>query len=174
VDEQKRAWHAGRGCWGEINDVNSHSIGIELDYCPSIDKNFDERQLCSLSKLLFDILKRWPEIVPKSIIGHSDMAPERKRDPGKNFPWKKLSDKGLSIWPENVIDTGVVDWAIFKHNANIFGYRSANDTIEEWLNILDVFRLRFLPKQRGNLSPIDMGTMIALANDWPHVTTNNS
>jgi hypothetical protein len=67
-----------------------------------------------------------------------------------------------------------VDWAIFKHNANIFGYRSANDTIEEWLNILDVFRLRFLPKQRGNLSPIDMGTMIALANDWPHVTTNNS
>ena len=102
------------------------------------------------------------------------MAPERKRDPGKNFPWKKLSDKGLSIWPENVLDNGDVDWAIFKHNANIFGYRSANDTIEEWLNILNVFRLRFLPEQKGKLSPIDMGTMIALAKDWPHVKINNS
>ena len=174
VDEQKRAWHAGRGCWGEINDVNSHSIGIELDYYPSIDESFDKRQLSSLNNLLFDILKRRPEIIPKSIIGHSDMAPERKRDPGKNFPWKKLSDKGLSIWPENVLDNGDVDWPIFKHNANIFGYRSANDTIEEWLNILDVFRLRFLPEQVGNLSPIDMGTMIALAKDWPHVKINNS
>ncbi|MDC0604815.1 N-acetylmuramoyl-L-alanine amidase, partial [Amylibacter sp.] len=76
VDEQKRAWHAGRGCWGEINDVNSHSIGIELDYYPSIDESFDKRQLCSLNNLLFDILKRRPEIIPKSIIGHSDMAPE--------------------------------------------------------------------------------------------------
>jgi len=85
VDEQKRAWHAGRGCWGEINDVNSHSIGIELDYYPSIDESFDKRQLSSLNNLLFDILKRRPEIIPKSIIGHSDMAPERKRDPGKNL-----------------------------------------------------------------------------------------
>ena len=150
VDEQKRAWHAGRGCWGEINDVNSHSIGIELDYYPSIDESFDKRQLSSLNNLLFDILKRRPEIIPKSIIGHSDMAPERKRDPGKNFPWKKLSDKGLSIWPENVLDNGDVDWAIFKHNANIFGYRSANDTIEEWLNILNVCLLYTSPSPRDS------------------------
>ena len=57
VDEQKRAWHAGQGCWGEINDINSYSIGIELDYCPLIKCDFDERQISSLEKLLFDILK---------------------------------------------------------------------------------------------------------------------
>ena len=70
VDEQKRAWHAGQGCWGEINDINSYSIGIELDYCPLIKCDFDERQISSLEKLLFDILKRRSEIRPEFIIAH--------------------------------------------------------------------------------------------------------
>jgi len=172
VDEQKRAWHAGQGCWGEINDINSYSIGIELDYCPLIKCDFDERQISSLEKLLFDILKRRSEIRPEFIIAHSDMAPGRKCDPGINFPWEKLSQKGLSIWPENILDLAV-DWGKFKYHAERFGYRASRDTFDGWTDILNVFRLRFLPKQEGKLSPIDMGVITYLSNNWPNITNND-
>ena len=172
VDEQKRAWHAGQGCWGEINDINSYSIGIELDYCPSTKCNFDERQISSLEKLLFDILKRRSEIRPEFIIAHSDMAPGRKFDPGMYFPWKKLSQKGLSIWPENVLDLAA-DWGKFKYHAERFGYRASCDTFGGWTDVLDVFRLRFLPKQEGKLSPVDMGVITYLSNNWPNIRNND-
>ncbi len=89
-----------------------------------------------------------PQIVPKFIIGHSDMAPGRKSDPGMNFPWKRFSEKGLSIWPKNILNVQV-DWDIFKYNAERFGYRAPTDNTDGWTKVLDVFRLRFqqpLPK----------------------------
>lgn len=173
VDEQKRAWHAGRGSWGNINDINSHSIGIELDYCPSIKSGFEDRQIYSLEILLFNILERRSEIRPEFIIAHSDMAPGRKCDPGKNFPWKKLSRKGLSIWPKNISNADV-DWCTFKYHAEKFGYRASSDTPQGWDDVLNVFRLRFLPKQEGNLTSLDMGVIIALSNKWPNEVNNNS
>ena len=172
VDEENRAWHAGCGSWGEINDINSNSIGIELDHCPSIDNKFNKKQLSSLEVLLFDILKRRPQIVPKFIIGHSDMAPGRKSDPGMNFPWKRFSEKGLSIWPKNILNVQV-DWDIFKYNAERFGYRAPTDNTDGWTKVLDVFRLRFLPDKKGDLSQDDMGMIIALAKTWPNKTNNN-
>lgn len=79
VDERHRAWHAGAGSWGGLDDINSHSIGIELANDGS--QPFAEPQMAALESLLAAILARW-SIPPHRVIGHSDMAPQRKSDPG--------------------------------------------------------------------------------------------
>ncbi|OAZ11702.1 N-acetylmuramoyl-L-alanine amidase [Thalassospira tepidiphila MCCC 1A03514] len=100
VDEEKRAWHAGLGIWQGCQDVNSHSIGIEIvnpgheyGYRP-----FPDIQIKSVIELAQDILKRH-EIPASRIIAHSDMAPDRKEDPGELFPWQQLAENGIGLWP---------------------------------------------------------------------------
>lgn len=97
VDEDKRAWHAGTGNWGAVTDVNSRSVGIEL--ANTGDCPFPEPQMAALEYLLAGIMDRW-NIPPERIIGHSDMAPERKQDPGPRFDWQRLARQGLAVWPE--------------------------------------------------------------------------
>ena len=100
VDEDKRAWHAGLGIWQDCCDVNSHSIGIEIvnpghefGYRP-----FPEIQIRSVIDLTQDILAR--HYIPASrVIAHSDMAPNRKEDPGELFPWHHLAENGIGLWP---------------------------------------------------------------------------
>lgn len=87
VSEDMRAWHAGAGQWGEITDVNSHSIGIELDNRG--DHPYAHPQVETLCALLPGIMKRW-NITFENIIGHSDCAPGRKIDPGPRFDWLRL------------------------------------------------------------------------------------
>jgi len=96
VADQDRAWHAGAGRWGTITEVNSASIGIELDNDGSAD--FTPAQMTSLLRLLTDLTGRLG-IAPTQVVGHSDFAPTRKRDPGPQFPWKQLADAGFGIWP---------------------------------------------------------------------------
>ncbi|WP_417275152.1 N-acetylmuramoyl-L-alanine amidase [Celeribacter halophilus] len=92
VDEEHRAWHAGAGAWGQITDVNSHSIGIEL--ANDGQSPFAADQMDALEHLLDDILRR-RNIPPEGVIGHSDMAPGRKIDPGPRFDWARLELRGL-------------------------------------------------------------------------------
>ena len=97
VDERKRAWHAGDGRWGANTDLNSTSIGIEIDndgYTPYPDVQIDK-----LIVLLDDLARRLG-IPRQQVIGHEDMAPGRKIDPGALFPWKRLFDAGFGIWPD--------------------------------------------------------------------------
>lgn len=96
VADQDRAWHAGAGRWGTITEVNSASIGIELDNDGSAD--FTPAQMTRLLRLLTDLTERLG-IAPTQVVGHSDFAPTRKRDPGPQFPWKQLADAGFGIWP---------------------------------------------------------------------------
>lgn len=93
VDEDKRAWHAGAGGWGEITDVNSHSIGIELQNTGA--EPFGEPQMASLEDLLRAIMARWG-IDAENVIGHADCAPDRKVDPGEKFDWERLARQGLA------------------------------------------------------------------------------
>jgi len=96
VSDELRAWHAGPGRWGTITDVNSASIGIELDNDGESD--YPRAQIESLVRLLEDICTR--NAIPRTqVIAHADMAPERRSDPGKRFPWKLLFDSGFGIWP---------------------------------------------------------------------------
>ena len=96
VSEDRRAWHAGPGRWGTITDVNSASIGIELDNDGA--SPFPPAQVDALVKLLEDVTTR-NGIPRRQVIGHADLAPDRKIDPGKFFPWKTLAERGFGAWP---------------------------------------------------------------------------
>jgi len=99
VKDNQVAWHAGKSCWAKYRNLNKNSIGIEL-----VNKghefgytNFKKKQILSLIKLLNNLKKKY-KIKGKNIVGHSDVAPLRKIDPGEKFPWKKLSNNKLGIW----------------------------------------------------------------------------
>ena len=96
VADAQRAWHAGPGRWGTITDVNSASIGIELDNDGRSD--FAPAQMTSVLRLLDDLTTRL-RIPRTQVIGHEDMAPGRKDDPGPRFPWRQLADAGFGVWP---------------------------------------------------------------------------
>ena len=99
VDDNLIAWHAGKSCWGKYKNINKNSIGIEL-----VNKghqfgytSFNEKQLLSLIKVCKNIIKKY-KIKNKNIIGHSDIAPTRKIDPGEKFPWSQLAKNKIGIW----------------------------------------------------------------------------
>ena len=101
VPEERRAWHAGRGVWQGETDVNAASIGIEIvnpghefGYRP-----FPDAQVAAVIALTADIRSRW-SIPDARIIAHSDLAPDRKEDPGELFPWKALAGAGHGLWFE--------------------------------------------------------------------------
>ena len=102
VPEAARAWHAGRSHWAGESDINGRSIGIELvnpghefGYRP-----FPEPQIARLIELAGEILGRHP-IPPERVLGHSDVAPLRKEDPGELFDWPRLAAAGIGLWPED-------------------------------------------------------------------------
>ncbi|MCC9620229.1 N-acetylmuramoyl-L-alanine amidase [Thalassospira sp. MA62] len=128
VDEEKRAWHAGLGCWQGCKDMNSRSIGIEIvnpghefGYRP-----FPQIQINSVIALCQAILTRH-NIRPDRVIGHSDMAPDRKEDPGELFPWEELARHGIGLWPDNVtvLATDTPDDDIFDDLLEQIGYGTA-------------------------------------------------
>jgi len=156
VDETRRAWHAGAGCWGGREDVNSRSIGIELDNDGA--SPFSAPLMDALEALLADILERW-HIPPAGVIGHSDMAPARKQDPGPRFDWRRLARGGLSVWPEAREETAL-DPDRFRADLIDFGYPDLDDAL-----LLQSFRLRFRPGATGPLDARDCALAAGLPRD---------
>lgn len=100
VDEGERAWHAGISCWDGNTDINSASIGIEL-VNPGHERGyraFPAAQIAALVALSREIIDRH-KISAHHVLGHSDIAPDRKKDPGELFDWKMLAAKGIGLWP---------------------------------------------------------------------------
>lgn len=97
VDERMRAWHAGESYWAGIADMNSASIGIELDN--NGEEPFAEAQIETLLALLSDLRERY-KIPGANVLGHADVAPRRKTDPSHHFPWKRLAGQGFGLWCE--------------------------------------------------------------------------
>lgn len=97
VSEDKRAWHAGVAFWRGITDVNSAAIGIEVCHRSLGQSRFNRKQIAALTELCRDIIDR-RRIAPTMIVGHSDVAPQRKPDPGKGFPWRELAAADIGIW----------------------------------------------------------------------------
>ncbi|MFV0492442.1 MAG: N-acetylmuramoyl-L-alanine amidase [Pseudorhodobacter sp.] len=153
VPEEHRAWHAGAGQWAGRGDVNSRSIGIELGNCGL--EPFPEAQMAALERLLPGIMARW-KIPAHGVIGHSDMAPGRKADPGGRFDWRRLALGGLSVWPMRAV--AVADRDAFRRDAQAFGYPDVTDDL-----LLSAFRLRFAPWRRGALTGDDCAEAADLA-----------
>jgi N-acetylmuramoyl-L-alanine amidase len=163
VDEDKRAWHAGAGQWGQVTDVNSHSIGIELSNLG--DHPFPEAQMAALETLLAGILERW-DIPPERVIGHSDMAPDRKKDPGPHFDWRRLALQGLAVWPSvtRADYLGQEGWDAAKiiemgQAMRRFGYVMPDNDMAP-LHVYYAFCTRF-----GCAGPENRGYAIAAAQD---------
>ena len=153
VDERHRAWHAGAGAWAGLEDINSHSIGIEL--ANKGNQPFAEPQMAALETVLAAILTRW-SIAPHRVIGHSDMAPQRKSDPGRHFDWRRLARQGLSVWPDLGDPTAPLATSLTR-----FGYPDAPADIR-----LAAFRLRFRPWASGPEDPTDRALAQHLAQEF--------
>lgn len=153
VPEELRAWHAGAGGWGGCRDVNSRSIGIELANTGAAP--FPDAQMRALEVLLADVMARWG-IAPERVIGHSDMAPGRKADPGPRFDWRRLARRGLAVWPEPA------EPGDFAADLARIGYPPAAPDL-----LLAVFRLRFRPWARGPLDETDRALAADLAARFP-------
>ena len=156
VDERDRAWHAGAGQWGSVTDVNSRSIGIELANTGA--HPFSDPQMVALETLMPGIMARW-DIPAHRVIGHSDMAPARKCDPGPRFDWQRLARQGLSIWPVMSDPEGQG----FDTLAEAFGY-APQTPLEDRLR---AFRDRFRPGVTGSLAPKDLSLMADLVARFP-------
>ncbi|WP_110665028.1 N-acetylmuramoyl-L-alanine amidase [Salinicola halophilus] len=108
VDEQKRAWHAGVSAWDDRTQINDTSIGIEIVNAGPRDtptgrtwQHYPEPQIAAVVALVRDLIARY-DLPPTAIVGHSDIAPQRKIDPGPRFPWHRLYLAGIGAWPQDV------------------------------------------------------------------------
>lgn len=148
VPEGLRAWHAGVGEWHGLTDINSRSIGIELDN--DGQGPFAEPLMVSLEGLLPAILAAW-DIPPKNVIGHSDMAPGRKTDPGPFFDWARLAGNGLAAPTSSTDAPATADHTLFRAAAHAAGY-TANASDDD---LRTAVRLRHRPSATGPLVPED-------------------
>ena len=157
VPDLYEAWHAGKSSWKNFNSLNKHSIGIEIsnpgheyDY-----KTFSKNQIQSLKRLCKFLIKKY-KINQKNILGHSDIAPNRKKDPGEKFPWKYLAKFGIGKWHSVLQKTliknrrkkiNLKDKKIFFINLSRIGYLTKNPIKlkkDKFLNLVIVaFQRRF-------------------------------
>ena len=157
VCETKRAWHAGISNWDQMEDINSRSIGIEI--VNSGEKkfaNYPKSQISSLINLLKYLMKKFG-IPIFNILGHSDIAPLRKIDPGKFFPWKELAKKNVAVWIEEkpsykFLNTSQNQELII--NLREIGYPYLEELTDEKKikKVLEAFHRRFLPELIGRVA----------------------
>ncbi len=176
VREEGRAWHAGNSYWAGKTALNDMSIGIELvnqTYCRRSEESipperpdqeparlcfypdFDDTQLEILTDLLKGILERHTEVKPTDIVGHADIAPQRKIDPGPRFPWQRLYRMGYGAWYDD--DTVFRYWEQLRHDLppvltlqkalHTYGYKIelTGEYDKQTRNVLQAFQMHFLP-----------------------------
>ncbi len=151
VPEERRAWHAGISCWAGRRDINGASIGIELvnpghefGYRP-----FPERQMAALERLARGILARHP-IPPRHVLGHSDVAPQRKADPGELFDWSRLARAGIGLWPDFAARTSpAADIAEMQAMLAAIGYETPQTGVldEATRQVVLAFQRHFRPSR---------------------------
>jgi len=176
VPEHARAWHAGVSSWQNRFGLNDTSIGIEIVYEPQCNSNIPYRdagwqganrpctfpeypqdQIALLIELSQALLARYPDIHPTAIIGHSDIAPQRKNDPGPNFPWRTLAEAGIGAWYDELVFTQAK--ALFKERLPSllwlqlalaeYGYATPITGCfdEATSNVISAFQMHFTPTE---------------------------
>ena len=157
VPDSYIAWHAGKSRWKLYKSLNRYSIGIEINN-PGHNfnyKKFSKKQTQSLIKLCRILIKKY-KIDSKNVLGHSDVSPERKKDPGEKFPWKELSKQGIGLWhslsiqslkKNRKIELDKVSKKMFFNNLSKIGYiinKTENSKNRKFNNyIVKAFQRRF-------------------------------
>jgi len=124
VPEARRAFHAGVSCWRGNTGLNGRSVGIEI-VNPGHEwgyRDFPALQMAAVCELCLDILSRHP-IPPRNVVAHSDVAPDRKEDPGEKFDWEGLARNGVGLWPQGVPDLGT--GGVVRDDAELYDVRRA-------------------------------------------------
>ena len=196
VEESSRAWHAGNSSWQGRNNLNDTSIGIEIVNVPSCRKSntsgfggefspecmcrfpdFAPQQILVLTKLIKSILARHPDISPTRVVGHSDVAPGRKSDPGPRFPWYQLYREGIGAWYDedtqalygDLFDLHKPSMSLIQMALKIYGYdiEVTGELDRQTQDVLYAFQLHFLPweisGQPGNNS---LAALFALVDKY--------
>ncbi|SDK93287.1 N-acetylmuramoyl-L-alanine amidase [Pseudomonas indica] len=182
VDENRRAWHAGESEWRGRTWLNASSIGIELispGYSETADGQrlwypYPDEQIDALILLLKDIVRRHG-VPPGNIIGHSDIAPLRKVDPGPLFPWKRLADAGLIVWPDarevirwqtRFARGGLPDVAWFQQQLEQQGYRVPRhgELDEATRRVIAAFQMKYRPSRFDGEPDAETAGLLAVLN----------
>ena len=158
VPEDMRAWHAGVSRWAGQEDLNSRSVGVEIvngghDFGLP---NFAPGQIEVVIELSQSILKRW-DIPQVRVVGHSDIAPDRKQDPGEKFPWRDFARAGVGLWPEPSLKTQPLSEASAKKALVGIGY----DESKSWPDILIAFQRRWSPQHLTGA--FDLPTLVRIS-----------
>ena len=167
VPEDKRAWHAGVSQWAGETDINGCSIGIELvnpghefGYRP-----FPDAQINALVNLVRDILHRHP-VPAHHVLGHSDVAPERKTDPGELFDWQRLARAGIGLWPEIIAEPDdILSLQQFQQLLRRYGYPVKVTDIDDiqTRRVVEAFERHFRPTRiSGRIDPEITALILAL------------
>jgi N-acetylmuramoyl-L-alanine amidase len=163
VPEADRAWHAGASAWAGRSGLNDVSIGIEL-VNPGHEwgcRPFPAPQMAALIELCRGVLGRWP-IPPWRVLGHADVAPHRKEDPGELLDWRRLARAGIGLWPE-ASTPAPVDPALARRGLARIGY-SLDQPGVTFVHVVTAFQRHFRPARvDGALDPETMGRIRAVA-----------
>lgn len=149
LNDYLRAWHAGVSKWGNVTDMNSCSIGIELDNNGFVP--FQQPQINSLLVLL-DTLKHRYNIPAANFIGHGDIAPARKVDPNVYFPWQQLAEKGFGLWYGDTSKIVLPDNFNSKHALRLIGYDTRDSAAA-----IKAFKRHFIPADSTTGIDLDEG-----------------
>jgi len=188
LEDNEVAWHAGLSMWGGRPNVNGRSIGVEIVNLDGNTRDYPAAQIAALIELCTQIIAQNPGISPRKVVGHSDIAPRRKDDPGRKFPWKELAEAGIGLWPETAQDELVgtpqqiqsllEDCGYPQEHAYGIrdgGYVSFSDSVNPpagvsnvvrvaTADILAAFQLRFQPESvTGIATPATMGRLRRLS-----------
>jgi len=188
LEDNEVAWHAGLSMWRGRPNVNGRSIGIEIVNLNGNTMDYPAAQIEALIKLCGTIIATNPGILPRNVVGHSDIAPRRKDDPGTKFPWQQLAGAGIGLWPNGVLDEpvgtrqqiqslleacgypqehayGIMDggYVSISDPANP-GVGVSNVVMVTTADILQAFQLRFQPAcVTGIATPTTMGVLRRLS-----------
>lgn len=156
VPEDRVAWHAGQSYWRGHEALNARSIGIEIVNLHGDRHDYPPSQIAVLIELCRAIFARHPAIVPQNVVGHSDIAPQRKIDPGRRFPWKRLAEAGIGLWPE--AGATPIEGDILPALQR-FGYAPPGDLAPE--EIVKALQRRFRPAREDGIADRETRALLA-------------
>lgn len=183
VDENRRAYHAGVSSWKGSANLNAASIGIEIQNLGdarsadgSVYPPFSEAQIDAVVALVKDIVKRH-QIKPDRILGHADIAPQRKLDPGPRFPWKRLADEGLIPWPDakaviqqRLLFEGAlpsVGWFQDKLAAQGYAVPTTGVLDPDTQRVLVVFQMKYRPTDFRGYPDAETAALLQVLTEGP-------